>query len=195
MNNNTSAYIIRDFVSTTMKNYNNNYKNYNNTNKNQSSNQFSTTTTTIVQKKPDTNNIVEFPTLVGDGGVVSNNTTSLDFKTASLKELKQEEKKEELKAGWTSYTVENGRMKKAGYQKEYYEQPFSVKAKRIIGIMVERWDRYKENYIDLYGEDTYHKMYSFPRKYQDDDDSCTENEKGENEDENEDYNDEYDDYY
>ena len=180
-----------------MKNYNNknNYKNYNNNNNNNTNNnQFSTTKTTIVQKKPDTTSVIEFPTLVGDQVVTK--TTSLDFKTASLKEIKKEEK-EELKPGWTSYMVEDGKLKKAGYQKEDEEEkPFSVKAKRIIGIMVERWDRYKDHYIDLYGEDTYHKMYSFPRKYQDEDDSCTEYEKGENEDENEDYNDDYyNDYY
>ena len=182
-----------------MKKYNNtnNYKNYNNNNKKHSSNQFSTTTTTIVQKKPDANNIIEFPTLIGDQFV--SNTTSLDFKTASLKVLKEEEKKEELKPGWTSYTIENGKLKKAGYQKEDEEdEPFSVKAKRIIRIMVERWDRYKENYINLYGEDTYYKMYSFPKKYQEGDDSCNDYEKGENETdhENEEHQDEYyDDYY
>ena len=182
-----------------MKNYNNNYKNYNNNNKrHSSSNKFSTTTTTtIVQKKPDANNIIEFPTLIGDQFVT--NTTSLDFKTASLMPLKEEEKKEELKPGWTSYTFENGKLKKAGYQKEddeEDEEPFSVKAKRIIRIMVERSERYKENYINLYGEDTYHKMYSFPKKYHEEDDSCNDYEKGENENENENENGEHqDDYY
>jgi len=181
-----------------MKNYSNSNKyTSNNYNNRKHLNQFSTTTTsttTIVQKKPDTNNIVEFPTLSGGSNVEQFANTTLDFKTASLKE-RQKEKKEELNPGWTSFAFEDGKLKKAGYQKECYEEPFSVKAKRIISIMVECCDRYKENYIELYGEDTYHKMYSFPRGVQEEDESCTENEKGENEDENEDPHDDYDDYY
>ena len=43
----------------------------------------------------------------------------------------------------------------------------------ILGQLVTSWERYKQQYIELYGEDCYNDMYEMPRddyKYYEDED-------------------------
>ncbi len=165
--------------------------------KHTSTNKFLSSTTPY-QKRIDTSSVTDFPSL--DSSLEKNHSTtkspSLNFKNASLieTEVSYEEK---LLPGWTSFTFETGTRKvKIDGHKEFKpeEEPFSIQAKRVMDDMVDRWDKFKEDYIELYGEDTYHKMFSFPIKEQDDfiaDDDIDD----ESNDENDYYDEEYEEDY
>ena len=137
--------------------------------KNTTTNKFSSTASSY-QKRIDTNNITEFPSFDNSLEKAHSNTkaSSLNFKDASLieTEVSYEEK---ILPGWTCFTFETGTRKvKIDGHKEFKpeEEPFSIQAKRVIDEMVDRWDKFKEDYIELYGEDTYHNMFSLPIKEQ-----------------------------
>ena len=140
--------------------------------KNTTTNKFSSTASSY-QKRIDPNNATEFPSLDNSFEKTQPTTKapSLNFKNASLIETEVLSCQEKILPGWTSFTFETGKRKvKIDGHKEFKpeEESFSVQAKRVIQCMVDRWDKFKEDYIELYGEDTYHNMFSFPIKEQDD---------------------------
>ena len=70
------------------------------------------------------------------------NVKVLDYKNACMQ--KKEESKIEIK-------------------KETKEDPsYQVEVGKALVILSKRWEKYKEDYINLYGEDTYIKMYEIP---------------------------------
>ena len=101
---------------------------------------------------------------------------SLDYKGASLMndDDTQEEKKQ---PGWTYLTMDKNRK----IQIENYKihPKYMIKPNKdptwctILGQLVTSWERYKQQYIELYGEDCYNDMYEMPRddyKYYEDED-------------------------
>ena len=39
---------------------------------------------------------------------------------------------------------------------------FNKECAKAVHILYTRWEQYKKDYIELYGEDTYHYMYTVP---------------------------------
>jgi hypothetical protein len=113
-------------------------------------------------------NQYDFPNLV-------NNTTqlldkepnkSLDYKGASLmNDGEQEEEKK--KPGWSYITMDKNRKIQIENYKihpKYITKPKKEPNWRnILGQMVISWEKYKQQYIELYGEHCYNYMYEMPR--------------------------------
>jgi hypothetical protein len=120
----------------------------------------------------------DFPDLVNHTRPLLENESkkSLDYKGASLinDEDREEEKK---KPGWSYITMEKNRKIKIENYKihpKYIVKPNKDPTWRhILAQLVLSWEKYKENYVQLYGEDCYNNMYEMPRddyKYYDDED-------------------------
>jgi len=142
----------------------------------------------------------EFPDLV-------NHTTkllekepkqSLDYKGASLIDdnVVEEEKKQ---PGWTYITMDNNRkIQLENYKihpKYINKQNKDPTWRTILAQMITSWEKYKDQYIELYGEDCYNHMYEMPRddyKYYQDEDEMNDEISSVDE---QDYDDNHDDYY
>jgi hypothetical protein len=126
---------------------------------------------------------------------------SLDYKGASLihDDKPQEEEKQ---PGWTYITMDKNRniqienyKVRSKYISQYNKEPTWS---NILSHLVMSWDKYKEKYIQLYGEDCYNNMYEMPNddyKYYDDDDENKDDiSSGDEQDYYDENNDDYDNY-
>lgn len=139
---------------------------------------------------------------------LANNTTklldkepkkSLDYKGASLINDDNTQQEEKKQPGWTYITMDKNRT----IQIENYKihPKYITKSnnepnwRTILGQMTTSWEKYKQNYVELYGEDCYNHMYEMPRddyKYYEDDDDY--NDEISSADEQDYYDDNVDDY-
>lgn len=104
---------------------------------------------------------------------------SLDYKGASLMNDGDDDEEEKKQPGWTYLTMDKNRKIKIENYKIHSK--YINKANKeptwnnILGQLVTSWEKYKEKYIELYGEDCYNHMYDMPRDdykyYQDDDEN------------------------
>jgi hypothetical protein len=125
---------------------------------------------------------------------------SLDYKGASLINHDNDEDKEKKQPGWTYLTMDKNRtiqIENYKIQQKYINKHSKDTTWRtILGQMITSWEKYKENYIELYGEDCYNHMYEMPRddyKYYEDGDEYN-NDEMSSADEQDYYDDIIDDY-
>ena len=136
----------------------------------------------IKKREPVVNfNQYDFPDLVSNTTQILDKEPkkSLDYKGASLMndDVPEQEKKQ---PGWTYLTMDKNRK----IQIENYKiHPKYITTKsnkeptwnNILGQLVTSWEKYKEKYIELYGDDCYNHMYEMPRDdykyYQNDDEN------------------------
>lgn len=110
-----------------------------------------------------------FPDLV-------NNTTqlykkepekSLDYMGASLMNRCDDVEEEKKQPGWTYLTMDKNRKIQIENYKihpKYIIKPNNEPNWRnVLGQLVTSWEKYKQRYIELYGEDCYNHMYEMPR--------------------------------
>jgi hypothetical protein len=102
---------------------------------------------------------------------------SLDYKGASLINADDEVQKEKKQPGWSYITVDKNRniqIENYKIHSKYIDKANNGPTWRnILGQLVTSWETYKQQYIELYGEDCYNHMYEMPRdnyKYYEDDD-------------------------
>uniref|UniRef100_A0A6C0HA91 Uncharacterized protein n=1 Tax=viral metagenome TaxID=1070528 RepID=A0A6C0HA91_9ZZZZ len=121
----------------------------------------------------------EFPDLVDNTTktLEKESKQSLDYKGASLINYGYDEEEEKKKPGWSYLTVDKNRK----IQIENYKiHPKYINKsnkdpnwRNILGQLVTSWEKYKQKYIELYGDDCYNHMYEMPRddyKHYDDED-------------------------
>jgi hypothetical protein len=135
----------------------------------------------IQKREPIVNlNQRDFPDLVSNTTQLLDKEPkkSLDYKGASLMNDGDDVEEEKKQPGWTYLTMDKNRK----IQIESYKihPKYITKSNKeptwrtILGQLVTSWEKYKENYIELYGEDCYNDMYEMPRDdykyYHDDDD-------------------------
>uniref|UniRef100_A0A6C0DFI5 Uncharacterized protein n=1 Tax=viral metagenome TaxID=1070528 RepID=A0A6C0DFI5_9ZZZZ len=125
---------------------------------------------------------------------------SLDYKGASLINHDNNDDKEKKQPGWTYLTMDKNRtiqIENYKIQQKYINKDSKDTTWRtILGQMITSWEKYKENYIELYGEDCYNHMYEMPRddyKYYEDGDEYN-NDEMSSADEQDYYDDIIDDY-
>ena len=158
----------------------------------------------IQKREPVVNfNQDDFPDLVTNTGKLFEKEPkkSLDYKGASLinDDVLEEEKKQ---PGWTYLTMDKNRkiqLENYKIQPTYITKPNEDPTWRnILGQLVTSWEKYKENYIELYGEDCYNHMYEMPRDdykyYQDDEEYNDEISSADEQDYYDDNIDDYDNY-
>ncbi len=175
---------------------NNIFKNFSSSSKKTQQDRFS-----IQTREPIVNfNQDDFPDLV-------NHTTKLlekeqnkllDYKGASLIDdnVVEEEKKQ---PGWTYITMDKNRkiqIENYKIHSKYINQTNKEPSwTNILAELVTSWEKYKQKYIELYGEDCYNHMYEMPRddyKYYEDEDEMNDEISSVDE---QDYDDTHDDYY
>ena len=123
----------------------------------------------------------------------------LDYKGASLINEGDGEEREKKQPGWTYITMNNNRKIQienykihSKYINETNKEPTW---RNILAELITSWEKYKEQYIELYGEDCYNHMYEMPRddyKYYEDEDEMNDEISSVDE---QDYDDNHDDYY
>lgn len=155
----------------------------------------------IKKRNPVVNfNQDDFPVLVSNTTQLLDKEPkqSLDYKGASL--INQDDTREEEKQpGWSYITMDKNRniqienyKIRSKYISQYNKEP---SWNNILSRLVMSWDKYRENYIQLYGEDCYTRMYEMPNddyRYYDDDDEN--NDEISSADEQDYYDDDYDNY-
>jgi hypothetical protein len=119
-------------------------------------------------KKPDICfNETNFPIL--GSTQKSNENLGLNYIESLSTKNTEEEEEEKLKPGWVSYQF-NKKTRKVdiNYGPSKFEEKEKVDVEEeiidhnVINKMVERWQDYMDNYIELYGEDDYIKHHLFP---------------------------------
>jgi hypothetical protein len=123
----------------------------------------------------------------------------LDYKGASLINEGDGEEREKKQPGWTYITMNNNRKIQienykihSKYINETNKEP---SWRNILAELITSWEKYKEQYIEIYGEDCYNHMYEMPRddyKYYEDEDEMNDEISSADE---QDYDDTHDDYY
>ena len=106
-------------------------------------------------------NIENFPELTGTQ-TTQNQSPGQDFVTALKKSKQQVDNKEKVLPGWVKISFHPYK----GYIYEYGKTTFNQTeislnddANSSIEIMKERWNQYKDNYIELCGEEEYSRYY------------------------------------
>ncbi len=138
---------------------------------------------TKIEKKIETSNIIEFPSLSDVMPPLQNeNKEKRNYVDMFLIE-KEEEKKDVYLPGWLHISMDKDRKVKKRMNGKVWEVPsykdvqedtefltkteYNKKAVKVISEMIQNWENYKTWYIHLYGEDCYEKMYEMV--YNDDD--------------------------
>lgn len=86
--------------------------------------------------------------------------------------------------------------KKESTPKKTDSQKYNQSCERALIILSDRWAKYKEDYIELYGEDTYEKMYSCPNYWtMPEDDELVDESRFSDEDNNNNYYESYEEKY
>jgi hypothetical protein len=146
----------------------------------------------------------DFPDLI-------NNTTqllekepkqSLDYKGASLINDNDESEQEKKQPGWTYITMDkNRKIQLENYKihpKYINKQNKDPTWRNILAQMIISWEKYKEKYTELYGEDCYNHMYEMPKDdykyYEDEDENYDENSTSDEQDYYDENIDDYDNY-
>ena len=155
-------------------------------------------------KKKETEIIINeknFPYLSKITNETNNKEQILDYKMASLKEEIIDEKEEKI-PGWTylSYDKINSKViidpdNKIINNEEFEfdsQNDYNYYVNNVLDEMIDRWEKYKFFYIELYGEETYFNMYEIPNNENKYDDNNNDLDDENNNDENN--SDEYD-YY
>jgi hypothetical protein len=94
-----------------------------------------------------------------------------------------------IKPGWIKIFINN--HNKIEWKENPLKKPIlneNIRIKQALQPMIERWDEYKNNFIDLNGEDDYNYYYKFPNY---DYSYLTDSDNYETEDEDEDFNNNY----
>ena len=109
----------------------------------------------------------DFPDLVNNSTQLLDKepNKSLDYKGASL--MNNGEQEEKKQPGWTYITMDKNRKIQIENYKihpKYITKPKKEPNWRtILGQLVTSWETYKQQYVELYGEDCYNHMYEMPR--------------------------------
>jgi len=157
----------------------------------------------IQKREPIVNfNQDDFPDLVNHTTPLLENESkkSLDYKGASLINNDEDTEKEKKQPGWSYITMDKNRKTQIEnykihpkYMNETNKEPTS---RNILAQLVLSWEKYKHQYVELYGEDCYNDMYEMPRddyKYYEDEDEYN-NDEISSADEQDNYDDNIDDY-
>ena len=121
-----------------------------------------------VKVKPENFTLLDFPELAPSIKSGDNDNELMDFASVTKKEriLETVDDPYALKPGWTSITMNNitgGSIKKTHViPVKHNTESYHSMVTRGIQKMINRWEQYKTDYIDLYGEDMYEKMYLIP---------------------------------
>ena len=78
-------------------------------------------------------------------------------------------------------------------KEEKIEPSYAEECEKALIILSARWEKYRQDYIELYGEDTYEKMYLIPNYWVMPEDESDETDENKNNSDNESLYD--DDYY
>lgn len=78
-------------------------------------------------------------------------------------------------------------------KEEKIEPSYAKECEKALIILSARWEKYKQDYIELYGEDTYEKMYLIPNYWVMPEDESDDTDENKNNSDNESLYD--DDYY
>ena len=121
-----------------------------------------------IEKMPDVSDDIQFPELNENlCKLTPQINTKLDFLDASTKPVIFENKHVDemliLKSGWVHITKNlstNKSIITSIEENKNTHNNYQENANEIIENMIQRWNRYKRDYIDLYGEDTYIHFYT-----------------------------------
>lgn len=132
-------------------------------------------------KKPDlffTDN--DFPDIVNSNK--NNNTENnqiLNYSEVTKKENIQveEEHVNEIKPGWVKIfrDFKTGKIKseyrKNNEKNNYMNYSYDYEVKKSLNHLIHKWNKYKNDFIELYGEDVYEKVFKIPNCNYDDQES------------------------
>jgi hypothetical protein len=97
---------------------------------------------------------------------------TINFSDIVAKEIVVDNSKVEgfkLKKGWISMQIEKGTnkiiIKENAINQNINKNSFHDRVVQDLDICIQRWDRYRENYIENYGWDAYEKTYLFANSY------------------------------
>lgn len=155
---------------------------------------------TKIEKKLQTDNMIEFPSLSHVTTPLKNeNKEKRNYADMFLVE-KEEEKKDVYLPGWLHMSMDKERRIKKMMSGKVCEVPkyscnnkeedieslnkteYNKMATKVVSEMIQNWENYKTWYIHLYGEECYEKMYemvckdddiSYDDEYSDEDDTFT----------------------
>jgi hypothetical protein len=103
-----------------------------------------------------------FPTINGKNGSNANSIVNTNVSYSNITQINKLQNiinKEEIKKPILNELMAEEERKK---QKKLEQKIYAEHASKILEVMFTRWDKYKNNFIELYGEDTYDKMYTCP---------------------------------
>ena len=102
----------------------------------------------------------DFPELVSFN---KENNIELNYKVASLKEIKSEENTYKLPEGWISYKYNENKVivepDNSFEETEETPEEYHSSAKKVIEKLIQKWEVYKNNYNEFYGEEEYENLY------------------------------------
>jgi hypothetical protein len=105
----------------------------------------------------------EFPELFSKNEITKS-TSSLNFLEVSQKTAQSIIKEEGLKPGWVELTLDKETNSIVSKKNETFLEDcytFQDEVNRVILSLTLCWDRYKKNFEELNGEDTYQYAYSY----------------------------------
>ena len=121
----------------------------------------------------------EFPELSKKNNTMVVETNMLSYATTTKKEIQDETKtkneNDDLQPGWLKiYKDTNGNIVKEFVKSKHRTKPnpitFHLHAVRHINQMKKRWEKYKDDYIESWGEDSYEQLCENENHYEENED-------------------------
>jgi hypothetical protein len=96
-----------------------------------------------------------------------NQVDKLDYKIASLKEVVKEDEVYKLPEGWVSFQYSENKEIQIEPHDSFYEldetrEEFHMSASHVFDRLIQKWELYKNNYNNMYGNDEYERLYDMP---------------------------------
>jgi hypothetical protein len=107
------------------------------------------------------------------------NTKTLNYSEVTKKENRQvdNEVENEIKPGWVKIfrDLKTGKIKseyrKNDEKNNYMNYSYDDEVKKSLNKLIQKWNKYKNDFIELYGEDVYEKVFKIPNSNYDEQDS------------------------
>jgi len=108
-----------------------------------------------------------FPSLLKQLQSTSNSLSNIGSYADKLNKITEEiENKDILQPGWVKITIDkNNKIQSVynpGEKAQHKQTDYLSQFKKDIEPMFDRWENFKKNYLELYGEDDYYHYYKFP---------------------------------
>lgn len=114
----------------------------------------------FVDKNKFIMNEVNFPSI---GTAYEKKACNLDFKTSTNKVISIAEKKQEtVPAGWIALSMDKNNKitrEESPNTRKVYEESFHEQAQKVIHELALKWQKYKDDYNEMYGEGAYEEKY------------------------------------